>query len=167
MRRAARVFWMLRALSAWETAIFRSSRQDLNICRQGARASDIARDQLMWICWRLEVLRSQRETLQDPRCAPHSLLTYPCVHFSARFTWIPCNALSPKTCSSDFWVSTDSSRFCTVLEGENIGRPTTLKSVDPDERTGEKVTRNRFCSRTTSLRLSEFRSLLIKCSRLI
>lgn len=67
----------------------------------------------------------------------------------------------------EWFLSVSSSRFCIVLEGENIGRPTTLTSVDPDERTGEKVTRNRFCSRTTSLGLSEFRSLLIKCSRMI
>ncbi len=34
---------MVRALSAWESAVFRSSRQDWNICRQGARGSDTAR----------------------------------------------------------------------------------------------------------------------------
>lgn len=77
---------------------------------------------------------------------PNSLLTYPCQHFSARYTWKSSNAfiIVPEKMFGWFF-SVIWSRFCIVLEGEKIERPTTLKSVDPDELTGEKVkTCNRF-----------------------
>lgn len=156
---------MLRALSAWETAIFRRSRQDLNICRQGARVSDIAREQ----CESAVETWSTTQSTWDPSgsslCPPLPLN----ISLSTLFSAFYLNTLQRIVLKNMFewFLSVNSSRFCIVLEGENIGRPTTLKSVDPDERTGEKVTRNRFCSRTTSLGLSEFRSLLIKCSRMI
>lgn len=77
---------------------------------------------------------------------PHSLLTYPCQTFQRVIPENPPTRLSlfPKRCSGDFSVSSDHV-FASFLEGEKTERPTTLESVDPDERTVEKVkTRNRF-----------------------